>query len=502
MRQRSGTRLRWAAVAALCAPAVLCGPLPAPGPSVAAAADGPGDSASAYRTARNAERTRGATSGSGAPELKARHVYTDTIGAGQTLFYRVRLDEESNAHLSAVAALPPTGGAAFDTGIEATLLSADGARCDGMRGTAGAGGFGLPVAATASRLVRPNASCQRAGEYLFLVKRTGGAASGPGDWPLEISFLAEPGVTGGATAAPGGAAWSTEPPADPGGLPRRVRGGTGFNDAAATGRGVWRDRLEPGETLFYKVPVDWGRRLGVAAELAGAETAGGRVPHLGGGVLLRLHNTARAPVHDQGTAFDGQPKTLGFTTVPAAFGHRFSGTAKVGEMCFAGWYYLSVGLTPEAAAYVKGGLDLTLRLTVEGEPQPGPAYDGDAAAAGFAVTGEDRERAAEGRAAAPDGTAADEDGTGERDGPLRAVGFAGIGAGTVLLLGLAAWTLAVRRRPGETVTAVTATDPPAGGPHRPVPGQRPGHPLPGGPPGADGAPPEQHGGRYGQMPRP
>ncbi|MCC3652826.1 hypothetical protein LIX60_15415 [Streptomyces sp. S07_1.15] len=507
MRQGAGGGTRLAAVAALCA-AVLCGALPAPGQPAAVAADGTADPPSAYRTAEGAERTEGTASSTGAPELKARHHYTDAIGAGETLFYRVRLDEESNAHLSAVAALPPAGGTAYGDGIEVTLRSADGARCNGLRGTAGPGGFGLPVAATASRLVRPNASCQEAGEYLFTVERIGDAASGPGDWPLEISFLAEPGVTGGATEAPGGAGWSTEPPAasgDAGGLPRKVRGGTGFNDAAATGTGVWRDRLEPGETLFYRIPVDWGQRLRVTADVGGAELTGG-APHLGSGVLLRLHNTARTPVHEQGAVFDGQPKRLGFSTAPAAFGHRFGGTAKAGEMRFAGWYHLSVALTPEAAGHMEGGVDLTLRLAVEGEPQPGPAYDGDAAAAGFAVSDEDRERAAEGRATAPEHAVGETDGKTDGDGALRTVGFAGIGAGTVLLLGLVVWTLAARRRTAGSADTATTTAGPAvtaasgGMPHLPAPGRRPEHPLPGGP-GPESTPPERHGGGYGQPPR-
>ncbi|WP_051722620.1 hypothetical protein [Streptomyces albus] len=512
MRQGAGLRIRLAALVALGAVAVLCGvTAPLPGWSVAAAAEAE-DRASAYRTAEEAEPAEGTGSSTGAPELKARHLYTDAIGAGETLHYRVRLDGETNAHLSAVAALPPTGGAAYDAGVEVTLLSAEGTRCDGMRGTAGAGGFGLPVAATASRLVRPNAACQRAGAYLFTVERTGDAGSTAGDWPLEIAFMAEPGVTGGATEAPGGAEWSTEPPAVPGGLPRQAGGGTGFNDAAAIGKGVWRDRLEPGETLFYRVPVDWGRRLGVTAELDGAEPVGS-APHLGSGLLLRLHNTARAPVHEQGAAFDGRPRTLGFTTAPAAFGHRFSGAAKTGEMRFAGWYYLSVGLTPEAAGHLEGGLDLTLRLSLEGEPRPGPAYDGDAAAAGFAVTGEDRERAAEERPPATERTGADGDGdgagagTGGGNGALRAVGIAGVGAGTLLLLGLAVWTLAARRGGdrAEGAGAPTAGSiASAGMLHQPGAGRRrrPGHARPGGRPGPEDVPPEPHGGGYGYPPRP
>ncbi|NJP99248.1 hypothetical protein [Streptomyces zingiberis] len=459
MRQVGRARAGLTAVAALAAAVTAVAWAPP------ATADGAAEP-SPYRMSDSAEPVTGGATEAAAPELTARRMYTDTIAAAETLHYRVRLDATVNAHLSAVAALEPASRPAFGDGIEVTLRSADGARCDGMRSTAGQGGFGRPVAAAASRLVRPDASCQGAGSYLLTVERVGGAT--PGEWPLELAFMTEPGARDAATAPEGSVEWPDDPPAATGGIPRRTRGGTGFNDARPVGGGMWQDRVEPGQTLFYRIPVDWGQRLGVSVETAGTVPGDGADAYLGGGLELRLFNTARAPVHDESAAVDGRPKELRFATAPALFSHRFSSVAKVEEMRFAGWYHVAVGLTSEAAE----GADFRLRLAVEGEAGEGPDYTGDAAAAGFAVTDADRKAAAEGGPAAVRPTESRAaGGAGEPDapgsGPRQVIGFAGLGAGTALLFGLGLWTLAARRR-----AAGAPADAGASGPY-PVPGPAP-----------------------------
>ncbi|MER5551641.1 hypothetical protein ABT001_08160 [Streptomyces sp. NPDC002793] len=69
---------------------------------------------------------------------------------------------------------------------------------------------------------------------------------------------------------------------------------------------------------------------------------------------------------------------------------------------------------------------MTLNVGIRGTAQPGPPYAGDAEAAGFGLGG----------------TGAG----GREDVTMRAIGFAGIGAGSVLVLGLGAWQLVSRRR--------------------------------------------------------
>ncbi|MFG2404758.1 hypothetical protein ACGFR8_10580 [Streptomyces brevispora] len=54
--------------------------------------------------------------------------------------------------------------------------------------------------------------------------------------------------------------------------PRGVRGGTGFDDAREIGQGVWRDRILPSRTLWYKVPAGWGRQVRYDVEFANEPT--------------------------------------------------------------------------------------------------------------------------------------------------------------------------------------------------------------------------------------
>ncbi|MEU8507289.1 hypothetical protein AB0C40_21660 [Streptomyces brevispora] len=84
--------------------------------------------------------------------------------------------------------------------------------------------------------------------------------------------------------------------------PRGVRGGTGFNDAREIGQSVWRDRILPSRTLWYKVPAGWGRQVRYDVEFANEPTVDRTCgPHLHH-VLLRgdpaLH-TGPLPAHRQ-----------------------------------------------------------------------------------------------------------------------------------------------------------------------------------------------------------
>lgn len=59
----------------------------------------------------------------------------------------------------------------------------------------------------------------------------------------------------------------------PTGAPEGVTGGTGFNDARTLHPGVWRDKVLPAQTRWYKVPRDAGRQ-GVRGRSATANRSG------------------------------------------------------------------------------------------------------------------------------------------------------------------------------------------------------------------------------------
>ncbi|MFB6931083.1 hypothetical protein ACFCXR_39650, partial [Streptomyces noursei] len=185
------------------------------------------------------------------------------------------------------------------------------------------GGTAYPVADYAARLIGPDVSdCQHAGPYYVVVSREGPLTSGPVPWAVEIGHLTEPALRGTAPSpsAPGG--WSSATPAPPTDTTtHQVLGGTGFNDAAAVGKRVWRDRLTPGATRFYRVPVDWGQRLNLSAELP--NSTGSTTAFVPIALGLTVYNPARGAVSQDGfVAFDGKPAAARAFTAPVAYGNR------------------------------------------------------------------------------------------------------------------------------------------------------------------------------------
>ncbi|WP_433572295.1 hypothetical protein [Streptomyces sp. CA-251247] len=412
---------------------VVCGALLAPASAVAVSPSGP---AAAYRTAPDAKPVHGAASSAEGPRLRP-GTYTDTVSAGERKFYRVVLDDVSNAYVSAVLAPPPGSPVGATDGVRIALESADGEKCSVSNDVTFGSSTARPVADYATRRIGKGRECQAAGDYVYSVEWIGsGAGSGARDWPLELKYMTEPGVGDGAqTPAP--SSWATRP-ADPvTGAAKGVDGGSGFNDAPAVGHGVWKDRLSPGESRFYKVPVEWGQQVFLDAEFAG--TATGRAASVPDGLRLTLFNTGRGFVKNEATGYRGGPSEVSLGTAPAAFANRTSPRDDTGAMRFSGWYYVRVSLDQR----VDTALSLTLRVGVEGDRVEGPAYTGDAVAAGFGLSDEDRAAAQAGRASSGSGTG--------NSALYKAVGYTGIGLGTALVLILAVWTLLARRSRGRHV---------------------------------------------------
>ncbi|MCZ7432510.1 hypothetical protein [Streptomyces sp. WMMC1477] len=443
MVRRRGTR---AGIAAAAAALCVAGSVP----ETAVAAELP-----EYAMAEDAEPVKGAASSAGGPEL-APGRYTDSIGPGEEKFYSVTLDASSTVYLAATAA--PRPGAevkGYGDGLSMRLLTTDGEECETRgRTTFDAAGSAHPVSDYAARRIGGGIEeCQRAGPYLFEVVRESPEDSDQSRWPIEISHLVEPGLKGTIPGPP-----STVPDEDeevptlPSGTPRKARGGTGFNDAGGVGAGVWQDRLRPGESRFYRVPVDWGQRLFARLEMPNApEDDEASLGFLSDAFALQLHNPARAGLYDNTfESYTGEQASGELSTGVVQYGSRFADKGRGTSM--AGWYYLQVTLHKELAAYFPDGTDVTLRVVLTGEPKAAPAYDGDAVEAGFGVTDEDREAAADGLTAAEVTEAAADGET------MRLVAYTGFGAGTLLLAGLAVWWLVARRRPagppGSSAAAV------------------------------------------------
>ncbi|MCX4512010.1 hypothetical protein OHA27_17210 [Streptomyces sp. NBC_01619] len=414
MRQRSKGRVTLAGAAAVCAVAAL--------PAVPAQAAGQ-PKPYAYGFDADAQVIKGAESTADAEALTEDTTYRSSIGPEGKLNFRVDLDAKKNAYVSVVAAPRLEAKLEYSDGIKVTLQDSQGRTCSDATATVGSGSFAQPLAAYAHRTIeKDGSSCQEAGAYNVLVERTSAEASTPGDWALEIRHVTEPGLKeAGPTEAP--TQWPSASPGLPGGGTKKAAGGTSFNDAAEISEGEWNSPMEAGRTYFFRVKVDWGQRFFGTASLGSTNTEG--YAFVSQGLTMRLYNPLRGLVEDAYTTYDGKQKQAALDPVPpVAYENRFGSGDDVQGMRLGGEYYLAVSLNPELAdKFGKKPFGVTLRVNVEGDAKAAPPYTEPLGDLGVS----------EGEKA-------------EKSDTMKLVGTAGVGAGTVLVLGLGAWTLLARRR--------------------------------------------------------
>ncbi|MFC5953947.1 hypothetical protein ACFP51_05395 [Streptomyces pratens] len=401
----------------------------------AVAAEAPG-----YAFEEGAPRVEGALSTADAVQLETGRTYRSTLPASGPVHYSLELDDTSNIYASATAVPPDGGSAAVIDGVKVSVQDGDGRSCDVDTATFGAAASPHPVAAWAAREISPRRSlCKDAGTYYMTVERADpdGKGASPDAWELELTTVSEPRpAQAGATTAPD--AWNSASPEPVAGQARRRAGGAGFTEATPLDEGVWRDDIRPGRTLFYKVPVGWGRQFNATAELGSSISGGtGFVP---AALDLDLYNPVRGHVADVGIGYDGRQKSGSLSPLPhVAYANRHAPNSQVAAMRFAGSYYLVAHLAEKVADdFGDGPVPLTLRVRVSGTAQDGPGYAGEPVPSDvFAAGGQDHE-------AAVDGPQADR--SANDDTVMTALAVGGIGTGSALLVGLGVWTAVARRR--------------------------------------------------------
>ncbi|WP_308298790.1 hypothetical protein [Streptomyces sp. GESEQ-35] len=390
-----------------------------------------------YSFDEDARSVDGATGTTGADRLDVGTTYRSSLPQDGKLYYRLELDATSNVYVS-VTAVPRAGTTVAPTdNLRVTLRDANSRPCSYE--TVGFGSRSPhPIAAWGARETHATgSSCQGTGTYYLLVERADRSDSSPGAWDLELAPVSEPRLRQTAeTEAPED--WNSASPTPLLSEAEHREGGGGFTRATTLGQGVWRDDLRPGQTVFYKVPVDWGQQLYATAELGSSSGDGGLVAVA---LDMSLYNPVRARVDDVSVSYNGSQKSGTLDPLPpAAYANRYDHSDQVNGMRFAGSYYLVLHLAEQVGErFGDGPFELTLRTRVSGAAEAGPGYAGSAQPPNlFELTAQDREATNEGGS----------DRSGSGDATMAVVAVGGIGAGTVLLAVLGVWTLVARRRVG------------------------------------------------------
>ncbi|NGN63913.1 hypothetical protein G5C51_08345 [Streptomyces sp. A7024] len=408
-----------------------------------AAAQGGGQDPQPYKIDPSAKAVKGASSSADGPRLAAGQVYKDSLKAGDEKYYQVKLDSKSTAHVSATAAPKPGSKTGQMDGFSIALTSTAGDECGDQELTFRSENSRVLSGEALRPLPEDIGECNAAGIYYVVVKRQSQGTSDQSAWPLELQLRNEPAlkVHKGNKAPDYTDLDEQNPPAPPGGKAKPVTGGLGFTDAGSMGAGVWRDEIVPGETRYYRMPVDWGQQPYSAVEFGNAKSGDSTDDDINkayDGAMVRMYGPGRASFANESAWFSGiKPTSLTVFGPPVKYENRYDIATDYGPVSIAGWYYVAVTVSPELGGKLKKPVPVTLRNTIKGEPAAAPGYRGDLAAAGFGVSDADREAAETGKS----GEAAE-----ESDGKMT-IAYVGIGAGVVLLGGLGVWMLVARRKP-------------------------------------------------------
>lgn len=118
--------------------------------------------------------------------------------------------------------------------------------------------------------------------------------------------------------------------------------------------------------------MDWDQQIFVTADLSNNNASD---EYIGNALAMSLDNPAHGHVDDVSPlSYSGKPASVSLDPLPpVAYENRYASTSSVSAMRFAGWYYLSVTLSPKVAkSYGDRAIPLVLKIKVEGKAGTSP----------------------------------------------------------------------------------------------------------------------------------
>jgi Ca-activated chloride channel family protein len=346
---------------------------------------------------------RGTSTPAGAPTLRPGQ-YVDTLLGDQEKFYAVDLADGVTPYLAATIVRPlgtvtdPGTGQVkiFTDEVKLRLLGAGGDECGSASESNVLGSRIGPTTGVAvpGRVGRhwdgrysgaSDTSCGLPGRYVLSVSRTQDDGLPDVALPTEIVFLAEPALDSDVSVLPLPVPTSAAAPLAPDitAAPQQVIGGGSYGAAARlSGSGTFTDTIRPGETLFYRVDLDWGQRLAYAVRFRADKDS----LDTGVGVDSWIGNPARVEVGHAGDSgyygpsIEDDQVLKGGTLVPVTYRNRESVDDAVRWLSLAGHYYLIVSMDNDDKGATPD-VQLDVAVKVQGEPQGAPSQGPVAGAA-------------------------------------------------------------------------------------------------------------------------
>ncbi len=340
-------------------------------PAALAAQSAPSEPRPYQPTGTQVEGTPGLLNG---PQLLPGQ-YQDSIQPGEVKNYSIQVDA-GTPYLAVTMARGLTSRSSSGDSLEASMFTSGNDLCTSSdRASAPYRGI-EPLTAVASTgpVGRDGDSgkCSKPGRYYLSVKRTDDPESDPSPQPLELLYILEPAL-----------ADATEPSREPevplgpvsGTLPiQDTRGSGSFTDAPSLAAGVYRDRIRPGETVFYRVPLGWGQRMQYDVAVGASQAY-----RSGLSVKSTVFNPYRGELTNESGSLYRDTVTLRSDTPTVDYANREQSSTAAARARLAGYYYIAVHVTPEQDVAVGATeLALTLSVNVLGTPRQGPRYaDGE-----------------------------------------------------------------------------------------------------------------------------
>jgi len=311
--------------------------------------------------------------------------YLDTMGQKETRYYAVDVPDGATAYFSGTISFPrlPDISSTEDMNVlNLRVYGRDGRDCNEFvfeQVTSSSDGAALTVAETFDGATEKRADdgsgadkCRGGGRYYFAPTWATVSHGVPERLPIELLIGIEPAATdpGPIAVAPPIASTEQAGPGTP------VVGGGSFNVATELdGSGRYTDTLQPGEFVFYRVPLDWGQ--GLAYRVHYGENGGRGVENISN-IQTAVYSPVREEIDLDTGSYTGTDRMLpsngAFATVPIRYNNRTSDVLDTRKEAVAGSYYIAVKVGSTAAEGEKRPVPIRLDLTVGGKVEEGPSY--------------------------------------------------------------------------------------------------------------------------------